>query len=214
VIRRTFMPHYLKRLLAIALIMSGCSSDNRLTIGIQPYGNIEKSLIDSVSRAFTVEYNADVIVLPRQPVPAHTFVNLKSPRYRADKIIHHLKDVKPDSLDHIIAITDVDISTTKKDWTGNTLKPKTKYEDWGVFGLGYMPGQSCLVSTFRTQKTSRKNFMLRMKKISLHEVGHNLGLDHCDSKRCVMRDAVESISTVDNVDAQLCDKCRRAANFD
>jgi archaemetzincin len=91
---------------------------------------------------------------------------------------------------------------------GNTLEPKTKYEDWGVFGLGYMPGQSCVVSIFRTQKTSRKNFILRMKKISLHEIGHNLGLDHCDSKRCAMRDAVESISTVDNVDAQLCDKCR------
>jgi archaemetzincin len=208
------MPHYLKRLLAIALIMSGCSPDNRLTIGIQPYGNIEKSLIDSVSRALTAEYNADVVLLPEQPVPAHTFVNLKSPRYRADKIIHHLKDGKPDSLDHIIAITDVDISTTKKDWMGNTLEPKTKYEDWGVFGLGYMPGQSCVVSTFRTKKTSRKNFMLRMKEISLHEAGHNLGLDHCDSERCVMQDAVESISTVDNVDAQLCDNCRRAIMFD
>lgn len=199
----------LKRFLFIALVVSGCSTNDRIVIGIQPWGAIENSLIDSISRALSIEYSADVVVLPAQEIPSQAFVNIKSPRYRADKLIGHLRDVKPDSLDHILAITDVDISTTKKDWLGNTLEPKSKYEDWGIFGLGYMPGSSCIVSTFRTQKTTPKNFRLRMKKISLHEIGHNMGLDHCDSDRCVMRDAVESISTVDNVDASLCEKCRR-----
>jgi archaemetzincin len=201
-----FDQRMLKRLFVISLIISGCSSNDRIAIGIQPWGGVEKNLIDSVSRALSTAYGAEVVVLPVEAIPVHAFVNIKSPRYRADKLIDYLRHVKPDSLDHILAITNADISTTKKDWLGNTLEPKSKYEDWGVFGLGYMPGASCIVSTFRTHGTTAKNFTLRMKKISLHEIGHNMGLDHCISDRCVMRDAAESISTVDNVDVRLCEE--------
>lgn len=199
----------LRHILFLSLFVSACTPNDKDVIGIQPFGAVDKNLLDSVSRALSVEYDAEVVILPAQALPAHAFVNIKSPRYRADKLIRYLLDVKPDSLDYILAITNSDISTTKKDRLGNTLEPKSKYEDWGVFGLGYMPGSSCIVSTFRTQKTTPKNFGLRMKKISVHEIGHNMGLPHCDSGNCVMRDAVESIKTVDQVGVRLCDMCKQ-----
>jgi archaemetzincin len=198
----------MKQLFFFILLLSACSSRDQLTIGIQPYGNVEKNLIDSVSRVLRREYNADIVLLPVQPIPQHTFVNIKSPRYRADKLIRHLSEVRPDSIDYLLGITSHDISTTKTNALGFTKEPVEKYKDFGIFGLGYMPGSSCVMSTFRTRKTSPKNFVLRMKKISVHEVGHNLGLPHCDSEMCVMRDAVESISTVDNVSQHLCEKCK------
>ena len=38
-----------------------------------------------------------------------------------------------------------------------------------------------------------------MKKVVLHELGHNFGIPHCTkTEPCVMKDAVEKISTVDN----------------
>jgi archaemetzincin len=189
--------------------MYACRSKENLRIAIQPYGKVDPAWKDSVRVALKREFNADVTVLPVQSLPANTFINIKSPRYRADKIIRHLREIKPDNIDYILALTDRDISTTKKDVSGNTLSPASKYDDWGVFGLGYRPGPSCIVSTFRIQNTSKTKFFGRLQKISIHEVGHNLGLQHCDTQQCVMRDAVESILTVDAVQPYFCDKCKR-----
>ena len=118
-----------------------------------------------------------------------------------------MRNEKPDSIHHILGLTTKDISTTKKDALGNTRKPEKKYKDWGVFGLGYCPGGSCIVSTYRFKNNTLK-FVDRFKKICVHEIGHNLGLKHCPNESCVMRDAAESIKTIDLVELNLCDACR------
>lgn len=103
----------------------------------------------------------------------------------------------------------MDISTTKKDESGNVLKPESRYSDWGVFGLGYRPGCSSIVSTFRLGTSNRKLLLERIKKVCNHELGHNFGLPHCtSSETCVLRDAAETIKTVDNVDDTLCNICK------
>jgi archaemetzincin len=48
----------------------------------------------------------------------------------------------------------------------------------------------------------------RVVTTAVHEVGHTLGLEHCDDPRCVMRDAEGSIRTVDTSDGQLGPICR------
>ena len=78
-----------------------------------------------------------------------------------------------------------------------------------MFGLGYRPGPSCIVSTYRLKNTDQRKFIERLKKVAIHELGHNLGLDHCESELCVMRDAVETIKTIDRVDSRLCEQCRK-----
>jgi len=86
--------------------------------------------------------------------------------------------------------------------------PAYKYQDWGVMGLGYCPGNSCVISTFRIRHKDSATETLRLKKVSVHEFGHNLGLPHCPDKKCVMTDAVESIATIDNAKLELCNKCK------
>lgn len=136
-------------------------------------------------------------------------MHLKTPRYRADSLLIDLAQHKPDSLDYIIGLTQVDISTTKRDAQGQILTPIEKYTDWGIFGLGYRPGPSCVVSTYRLKHTNHTTFVSRLKKIAIHEIGHNTGLPHCQaSPHCVMQDAVESIRTIDAADMQLCKSCR------
>ena len=105
-----------------------------------------------------------------------------------------------------MAVTDFDISTTKRGKDGGVRKPESKYADWGVFGLGFRPGPTCVVSFFRLGSNQEVK-LERAKKITLHELGHNLGLKHCVNKSCLMTDAVESISTIDNAKANLCEKC-------
>jgi len=106
------------------------------------------------------------------------------------------------------AIKTTRYSGTKKDKIGKIKQPESKYRDFGIFGLGYLPGSSCIVSIFRLQNTTKENFIMRLKKICIHEIGHNMGLPHCkSSENCVMKDAAESIKTIDKVNLSFCEAC-------
>lgn len=183
-------------------------SDRNITIGIQPFKGISDSYTDTIKLALSHTYNQRIAVLPEMEVPYSTFINTKAPRYRADLLLKYLKKIKNDSIHIVLGILEHDISITKKDDDGKTKKPVSKYEDWGVMGLAYLPGESCVVSTYRLKSKDQKLFFRRLKKVCIHEVGHNLGLDHCKTPHCVMQDAAETIKTIDNVSMELCSKCR------
>ena len=196
-------------LLAGFLTLFSCSENPQKKIAIQPFGNFDAALKDSVVSSINKTYGFEVTALPYLDIPKSAFINVKSPRYRADSILRILERNKPDGFDHVLGLTALDISATKRDKNGNTLKPAYKYEDWGVFGLGACPGESCVTSTFRIKTSDHKLFLERLKKICNHEIGHNLGLPHCESSdKCVMKDAAESIKTVDQVHLVLCEDCK------
>jgi archaemetzincin len=107
------------------------------------------------------------------PLPTAAFYSPRN-RYRADSIINYLNGFgSADTV--IIGLTGKDISITK----GTT-------PDWGVMGLGFQPGNACVVSTFRLSKAQLSD---QLYKLSLHELGHTQGLPHCKNKTCLMRDA-------------------------
>ena len=91
---------------------------------------------------------------------------------------------------------------------GTIKKPTWRYNDFGVMGLAYCPGESAIVSTFRLRNNNRSLESERFKKVVIHEFGHNLGLPHCLNKNCVMTSAAEKIATIDNEQLQLCDDCK------
>jgi len=178
-------------------------------IGIQPFNNFDEALSDSVKSVIKEIYGFEVIILESTDLPEDAYTNIKSPRYRADSLLRYLRKIKPDSIDHILGLTEKDVSVTKTDIEGNIKKPEYKYKDWGVFGLAFRPGTSCIVSTFRIRSVQSK-FIERFKKICIHELGHNLGLKHCSSNdSCVMRDAAETIKTIDFVALNLCSTCKK-----
>lgn len=196
-------------LLISSVLLISCEDKGQSKISIQPYEGVSLEDIALIKEAIELNYGAKVYLLKEKGIPQDAFVNIKSPRYRAEKIIAKLKQEKPDSIDFLLGITNKDISTSKKNSRGEIKKPKWKYEDWGIFGLGYRPGPSCVVSTYRLNGNLQKRSN-RLVKISLHELGHNMGLRHCDrDPNCVMRDAAESIKTIDNVSKNLCKFCRK-----
>jgi archaemetzincin len=139
------------------------------------------------------------LVLPAKELPQKAWYAPRS-RYRADVLIKELRETLPDTLHRVVGLTSVDISTTKED-----------IEDWGVLGLGYSPGKSCVVSTFRMQKGSVNKFRYkeRLRKVVLHELGHTLGLPHCPNTTCLMTDACGSVKTVDAAQEAFCESCKR-----
>ena len=195
------------------LVIFSCSNQRQGQIAIQPFGAFDPALTDTIKNTLESIYKTKVLTYPSKPIPKSAFVNVKTPRYRADSLIRILKRNKPDSIDCIIGLTNKDISTTKRNEIGLVKQPESKYSDWGVFGLGYRPGASSVVSTFRIKNKISDRFIERLKKICTHEIGHNLGLKHCsNSENCVMRDAAETIKTVDFVDLTLCKMCRSKLN--
>jgi archaemetzincin len=117
--------------------------------------------------------NPDVILRPNVAFPTEAYYKPRN-RYRADIILKYLrKQVGKDTV--VAGLSGRDISTTKGD-----------VNDWGVMGLGYRPGNACVISTFRLSSKNRRE---QFYKVVLHELGHTQGLPHCTVKTCLMRDA-------------------------
>ena len=148
------------------------------TIALQPYDDFDKEDVEYLRNHLVHEleyYN--IVVLEPIDMPLKN-KSVHRDRYRADSIIRDMKKVaKTRNTDIVLAFTTKDISTTSG-----------KIKDWGVLGLGYRPGTASVVSSYRlkSRNGSKREELL---KSALHELGHNLGLDHCPNKTCVMRDA-------------------------
>lgn len=142
-----------------------------------------------------------VVVLPPSPLPDSAYYPPRD-RYRAEKLLDWLAAKRSGTAYlKMIGLTARDISTTKGE-----------IDDWGVFGLGSLGGESCVVSTFRLKpKAGLPPSLLveRLIKVINHEIGHTFALDHCETPRCLMQDAHGSILTVDREDGGFCPDCSK-----
>lgn len=185
------------------------SWNSKKVVGIQPFGDISLSEIDSVKSSIIEMYEFEVVILNHQPLPKNAYTEIRYPRYRADTLVQWLSDNRPDSIDIIVGLTNKDISVTK--YKGNTREikePVWQYSDFGIFGLGRVGGHACVVSSNRLNgNASTKAFYKRLTRITCHEVGHVLGLHHCPKEGCLMNDANEKIATIDNSSGVLCESC-------
>jgi len=159
------------------------------TIFIQPLNNVPNEYIELVEGQFLSRFSR-VLVLDNINLN-NRLMNASHTRYRADSIIRFLRDKTPQNGVTVGLICE-DISTTKG-----------AHKDWGVFGLGFRPGNSCVVSSYRLKGDNR---LEKFGKVALHEVGHTSGLNHCPVRNCLMRDA-EGKDHLDELKA-FCDRCK------
>lgn len=77
-----------------------------------------------------------------------------------------------------------------------------------VFGFA-SEARACVVSTARLLAGADESlFRARLIKEAVHELGHTLGLGHCDNPRCVMHFSNSLPDTDRKLDAY-CDRCLR-----
>ena len=183
------------------------------TVLIKQYKGFPNNEVDTVTSILQKIYGVKTVISKHQELYPNAYISVKSPRYRADSIIKFQQKDINSKIDYILGLTSKDISVTKKDDSGNIKKPEYKYQDWGIMGLAYCPGESCIVSTFRIKHKNKTVYFDRLKKVAVHEFGHNLGLPHCPNKKCVMTDAVESVKTIDNAELKLCSDCEGKINL-
>ena len=121
-------------------------------------------------------------------------------RYDANKILTKFNSEK-----HILLLTEVDIACDA---------PDRNSHEWGIFGIGYRPGNVCVVSTYRLKGKASESMMLeRLEKVCIHEIGHNFGLSHCFyDKKCIMNDGRGTIKQVDGEKIYFCPNCKNFLN--
>ena len=163
------------------------------TIYVRPLGNVDPSHIECVKHSLESFYKVKCVVLPQDPL-TKDLLSISGTRYDANKILNRFN-----SKNNTIIITEKDITTEHRG-----------YKEWGVLGLGYRPGTTCVVSTFRMKKNvTEQKLHDRLIKVSIHEVGHNLGLDHCKHDiHCMMNDARGTISQIDKEKIWFCKNCK------
>lgn len=147
-------------------------SKQRIIVDIVPFDDMPTGLTSYFFNQFIKVHPSAKLHHPI-PLPKSAYYIARD-RYRADSLIRQLSTITPDG--HVtLALTTKRISTTK----GNI-------KDWGIIGLGYCPGKSCIVSTSLLHKINLKE---QLFKVAIHELAHTQGLDHCNSACCYMSDA-------------------------
>lgn len=171
-----------------------------MLVDIVPIGDTPARVKRIASTALRTVYDCEVTISDQQSMPEEAYDHGRD-QYRAEALIELARDVG--SGDTNLAITGEDLFYRRRNY---------------VFGLAYLDGGGSVVSTARlstssdggfSERDSQEIFEERVSKEIVHEIGHTLGLEHCDNSRCVMNFS-PTVRDVDRKEQTLCGSCQRS----
>jgi len=162
-------------------------------IDIVPLGHVDPLAVSVVAANLQslIGLNADVLAM--NPDPEYAYIPQRR-QFDAIKIIKEISRNKQGARLKL-AVTELDICT-----------PILTF----VFGESQLGGAVALVSLNRLQGGAAETVFERAAKISVHEVGHVLGLEHCWEIRCLMHFS-RDIEQLDSLPLQFCSACEYEA---
>ncbi len=152
-------------------------------------------IIEYVKRAYDpildkIEYGSTI------DMPKRSFNSIRN-QYDANVMLHQIYKKFEPSSHKILAITSEDIYSHGLNF---------------VFGLAQKPGKLAIISIHRLDpqywglKKDEEKLFERAAKEAVHELGHSLGLGHCENSNCVMFFSNKIFDT-DRKAFSLCERC-------
>ena len=169
-------------------------------LAFQPLGDFSMQETEQVINEVALFYHKKAIVLRPLAIP-ETFYHTALNQYSADSIIYLLATLQNDSIATIVGLTHQPIFTIKN-------AKKMPYYNEKIFGMGFQPGNACVVSDFKFTSTDKAIYTHRLKTVILHEKGHNLGLPHCNNTHCIMSEKNGDIASMDKSGNDYCIRCK------
>ncbi len=166
-------------------------------------GTFPAELVGVVERKLESEFQVEAAEMKRGiSLPPSAYYEPRQ-RWRADRILPLLGQLVPEARgQNVMALTSVDISTTKG-----------QYADWGIMGLGQLPGTASVLSTYRMGNRGPVVFKHRLEVVAAHELGHNLGLPHCLETGCLMVTTGKGVIDIDSNTGHLGPLCKEKLRY-
>lgn len=172
--------------------------EEKQIVFVQTMGKVNQDDLNLVVSTISDFYGFEVIVNGVFPLIDSLKVK-NTNRYQANRVLSASNSMNVDLDGKVLILTEYDICTDRK-------LNGVVHKNWGVFGLAGVGKQTTLISTYR-MKNNHNN---RLVKVTVHELGHTLGLHHCTSDDgCVMNDAKGKGSNLDGTQIKLCDNCKK-----
>lgn len=160
-----------------------------ISVAILPFRDVERTLLQRLLQDLA-PLGVRTTLLPAADLPLAAY-NRRRGQYRAEALLTLARHAP--GTQRVLGITDADLYVEGLNF---------------VFGLAESPGRAALISTARLHAAGNEAlYRSRVLKEAMHELGHTLGLGHCDDPRCVMHFS-NTLADTDRKGSRLCRSCR------
>jgi archaemetzincin len=156
-------------------------------------GSMDLTVLSVIAANAQAILGLNTRISPVQAEPEYAFQPRRG-QYEAGKIVRALT-ANPHHAPFRLAVVGVDIYT-----------PILTY----VFGESQLGGKAAVISLFRLQNKNREEAYNRAAKIALHEIGHLLGIVHCETADCLMGFS-KDLAKLDERPLRFCQACEYEA---
>ena len=168
-------------------------------ICIMAIGNIPKDILDYIAIGVEKKMGLATKILKSNISLLKNAFSISRKQFLASKIIKEILRKVPKDCVKVLGILDYDIYT-----------PIFTF----IFGQSQFNGEASVISLHRLRQEfyhlpgNEDVFFERALKESLHELGHNFGLAHCEDERCVMHFS-NNVIKIDRKEINFCNSCNK-----